>query len=150
RKKPKKTKTFSAPPAPPRDRADLLEATDGNTISLVGMEMEPSKGAGKIPDEISLDLERPNSSSSAPLSQATVQPARRKTESRTSRKRLVIWTRKTLEATSDPLGRGLLQILENTKTYAALFTSIQKPQGGLQVPTFLATAALGPSESLRF
>ena len=82
-----------------------------------------------------------------PPAAAKPQPVARRAERRVIASKLLLWHPKLLKEGKDPLGKGIVAMLDRGAS-SALFLAITAPPANCPVPHFVGTAAVMPQEKL--
>jgi hypothetical protein len=152
---PKAAPPVKAPPAPPPVSAPVTtpEAAPPSTPSEysapleIEISFEDSPASNSDTADIPLPARAPELPE-APAVHAKVQPAIRKSvKKEQAHQQLNLWTVDTLKSSSDPLGKGILMMIEKG-AISALYLSVVAAADRAHPPTFSSSATVNPDTKL--
>ncbi|MEK6704837.1 MAG: hypothetical protein AABZ06_03535 [Bdellovibrionota bacterium] len=135
-------------------RKSLSKSKSCDTISIShekGVELETNhndKTSMEISDVITLEQNEDHKDKLIDHNKhkIIIKRAKRRLSTTSSQsKKLILWEKDTLLRGSDPIGKGLISLIEKGAT-SSLFLTISPPKPNSPVPHFISTAALNPGD----
>jgi hypothetical protein len=134
--------SLSIPSSPPSITLEEPPVT-ASSPSEISIHFETSEPEHFKPEHLEIESRDKTSSSSLPK----IQPASPNRRNSHPNSPILIWDAQILKSGSDPLGKGIVEMLRKGAS-SALFLAITPPPAGSPTPHFVSTAAVLPQDKL--